>query len=188
MTMRVEEDEGITRVARASGRICAVNDGYSAYPMVRQARAMMRAGEIGKIRLVVANFSHGHHGDADNPRVHWRHDPAMAGVSGQFADCGIHALHMASFICGDQVAELSADMASTIASRVLEGDAMVNFRTERGTAGRLWTLSVATGRERSVPRSTIRHGKRRVSGDRSGGFRTASTSSTEDAMICVMGW
>ncbi|SMO56622.1 Gfo/Idh/MocA family protein [Ruegeria faecimaris] len=150
MTMTVEEGEEIVRIAEASGKLCAVNYCYSAYPMVRQARAMVRVGDIGKVRLVVTNFSHGHHGDAtdaDNPRVRWRYDPAMAGVSGQFADCGIHALHMASFICDDEVTSLSADMASTISSRVLEDDAMVNFRTERGTVGRLWTSSVAIGRQ-----------------------------------------
>ncbi|RME18067.1 MAG: gfo/Idh/MocA family oxidoreductase [Alphaproteobacteria bacterium] len=150
MTMSVEEGEEIVRVARASGKILAVNYAYSAYPMVREARAMVRAGEIGKVRLVVTNFSHGHHGDAtdaDNPRVRWRYDPAMAGVSGQFADCGIHALHMASFICDDEVRSLSADFASTIPSRELEDDAMVNFRMEGGTVGRLWTSSVAIGRQ-----------------------------------------
>ncbi len=150
MTMNVEEGEEIVRVAEASGRICAVNYCYSAYPMVRQARAMVRAGELGKVRLVVTNFSHGHHGDAtdaDNPRVRWRYDPEMAGVSGQFADCGIHALHMASFICDDEVHTLSADLASTIPSRELEDDAMVNFRLQGGTVGRLWTSSVAIGRQ-----------------------------------------
>ncbi|MDX1743949.1 MAG: Gfo/Idh/MocA family oxidoreductase, partial [Ruegeria sp.] len=150
MTMTVEEGQEIVRVAESSGKICAVNYCYSAYPMVRQARAMVRAGDIGKVRLVVTNFSHGHHGDAtdaDNPRVRWRYDPAMAGVSGQFADCGIHALHMASFICDDEVKALSADMASTISSRELEDDAMINFRMEGGTVGRLWTSSVAIGRQ-----------------------------------------
>ncbi|NHB75861.1 Gfo/Idh/MocA family protein [Rhodobacter calidifons] len=150
MTMTVEEGEDITRIAERTGRICAVNYCYSAYPMVRQARAMVRAGDIGKVRLVVTNFSHGHHADAtdaDNPRVRWRYDPAMAGVSGQFADCGIHALHMASFICDDEVEKLSADFASTIPSRQLEDDAMVNFRMSRGTVGRLWTSSVAIGRQ-----------------------------------------
>ena len=53
----------LIEAAKASGKICAVNYCYSAYPMVRQARAMVRAGEIGKVRLVVTNFSHGHHGD-----------------------------------------------------------------------------------------------------------------------------
>ncbi|MCG6884019.1 MAG: Gfo/Idh/MocA family oxidoreductase [Silicimonas sp.] len=150
MTMTVEEGEEIVRVAKASGRICAVNYCYSAYPMVREMRQMVATGQIGKVRLVVANFSHGHHGDAtdaDNPRVRWRYDPKMAGVSGQFADCGIHALHMASFVAGDEVRELSADFASTIASRELEDDAMVNFRMEGGTVGRLWTSSVAIGRQ-----------------------------------------
>lgn len=150
MTMTVEEGEEIVRVAEASGKICAVNYCYSAYPMVREMRQMVKTGQIGKVRLVVTSFSHGHHGDAtdaDNPRVRWRYDPAMAGVSGQFADCGIHALHMASFVVGDEVRSLSADFASTIPSRTLEDDAMVNFRTEGGTVGRLWTSSVAIGRQ-----------------------------------------
>ena len=150
MTMTVEEGEDIVRIAEKSGKICAVNYCYSAYPMVRQARAMVENGELGKVRLVVTNFSHGHHGDAtdaDNPRVRWRYDPAMAGISGQFADCGIHALHMASFICQDDVTQLSADFASTISSRTLEDDAMVNFRMSQGTVGRLWTSSVAIGRQ-----------------------------------------
>ena len=150
MTMSVEEGEEIVKIAAASGRICAVNYCYSAYPMVREMREIVRSGQIGRVRLVVTNFSHGHHGDAtdaDNPRVRWRYDPAMAGVSGQFADCGIHALHMASFITGDQVEQVSADFASTITSRVLEDDAMVNFRMSGGTVGRLWTSSVAIGRQ-----------------------------------------
>lgn len=150
MTMTVEEGEEIVRVAKASGRICAVNYCYSAYPMVREMRHMVASGKVGKVRLIVANFSHGHHGDAtdaDNPRVRWRYDPTMAGVSGQFADCGIHALHMAGFIAGDHVTTLAADFASTIESRELEDDAMVNFRMSRGTVGRLWTSSVAIGRQ-----------------------------------------
>ncbi len=150
MTMTVEEGEEIVKIARASGKTCAVNYCYSAYPMVREMREMVRTGQVGKVRLVVTSFSHGHHGDAtdaDNPRVRWRYDPAMAGVSGQFADCGIHALHMASFIVGDEVEMLSADFASTIASRTLEDDAMVNFRMSGGTVGRLWTSSVAIGRQ-----------------------------------------
>jgi predicted dehydrogenase len=150
MTMTVEEGEEILRLSEKTTGTCAVNYCYSAYPMVRQARAMVQSGEIGKVRVVVANLSHGHHADAEqaeNPRVRWRYDPDVAGVSGQFADCGIHALHMASFICNDHVEELSADFASTIATRQLEDDAMVNFRTAGGVVGRLWTSSVAVGRQ-----------------------------------------
>jgi predicted dehydrogenase len=112
MTMTVEEGEEIVRLARRHGRICAVNYGYTGYPLVRHMRAMVARGDLGKVRLVVAEFAHGHHADAadaDNPRVRWRYDPAQAGVSAQFADCGIHALHMASFVTGQEVETLSAD-------------------------------------------------------------------------------
>ncbi len=153
MTMTVEEGEEIVRVAARSGRICAVNYCYSAYPMVREMRAMVRRGDLGAIRLVVTNFSHGHHadaGEADNPRVRWRYDPRLAGVSGQMADCGIHALHLASFITGDEVEKLSADFASCIADRELEDEAMVCYRTEGGIVGRLWTSAVAVGRQHGL--------------------------------------
>ncbi len=150
MTMTVDEGEEIVKIASKFGKLCTVNYCYSAYPMVRQARDMVQNGELGKIRLIVTNFSHGHHGnaeDANNPRVRWRYDPQMAGVSGQFADCGIHALHMASFIGNDEVESVSADFASTIKGRELEDDAMVNFRMSSGIVGRLWTSSVAIGRQ-----------------------------------------
>ncbi len=112
MTMTVEEGEEIVRVARKAAGICAVNYGYTGYALVRHMRAMVARGDLGSIRMVVAEFAHGHHADvaaqADNPRVRWRYDPAQAGISAQFADCGIHALHMASFVLGQQVTKLSA--------------------------------------------------------------------------------
>jgi predicted dehydrogenase len=114
MTMTVEEGEEIVRAARATGRICAVNYCYSAYPMVRQMRRWSRAAiwENPPGRREFQPRPPRDAADADNPRVRWRYDPAQAGVSGQFADCGIHALHMASFVAGDEVARLSADFAS----------------------------------------------------------------------------
>jgi predicted dehydrogenase len=153
MTMTVEEGEEIVKIARASGKICAVNYGYSGYSLVRHMKAMVARGDLGKIRLVKAEFAHGHHADAedaDNPRVRWRYDPAQAGVSAQFADCGIHALHMASFVTGQEVEKLSADTVSCISSRLLEDDAMVNFRMDGGTVGRLWTSSIAIGRQHGL--------------------------------------
>ena len=157
MTMLVEEGEEIVKIARAKGRICAVNYGYTGYALVRHMRAMVARGDLGQVRLVVAEFAHGHHANAadmDNPRVRWRYDPAQAGVSAQFADCGIHALHMASFVTGQEVEKLSADFASCIPARVLEDDAMVNFRMGGGPdhqiVGRLWTSSVALGRQHGL--------------------------------------
>ncbi|SOE08627.1 predicted dehydrogenase [Hoeflea halophila] len=153
MTMTIEEGEDIVRIAEATGRICAVNYGYSGYSLVRHMKAMVARGDLGQIRLVKAEFAHGHHADAtdaDNPRVRWRYDPAQAGVSAQFADCGIHALHMACFVTGQDVEKLSADTVSCIPSRVLEDDAMVNFRLSGGTVGRLWTSSIAIGRQHGL--------------------------------------
>lgn len=153
MTMTVEEAEEIVGLSRETGKICAVNYGYTGYALVRHMRAMVARGDLGAIRLVKAEFAHGHHADAadaDNPRVRWRYDPAQAGVSAQFADCGIHALHMASFVTGQEVDKLSADCVSCIPSRVLEDDAMVNFRMSGGTVGRLWTSSIAIGRQHGL--------------------------------------
>ncbi len=153
MTMTVEEGEEIVEIAKKTGNICAVNYGYTGYSLVRHMRAMIARGDIGKVRLVNAEFAHGHHADAtdaDNPRVRWRYDPAQAGVSAQFADCGIHALHMASFVTGQEVTKLSADTVSCIDVRTLEDDAMVNFRMDGGAVGRLWTSSVAIGRQHGL--------------------------------------
>lgn len=153
MTVTVEQGEEMVRTARSTGRICAVNYGYSGYPLVRHMRAMVARGDLGRVRLVVAEFAHGHHADAadaDNPRVRWRYDPSQAGVSAQFADCGIHALHMACFVTGQEVERLSADAVSCIETRVLEDDAMVVFRMSGGTVGRLWTSSVAIGRQHGL--------------------------------------
>ena len=149
LTTTVEEAEEIVRTAREHGRICAVNYGYSGYALVRHARAMVARGDLGRIRVVVAEFAHGHHADAadaDNPRVRWRYDPKLAGISSIVADCGIHALHMASFICGQQIVSLAADFVSTIQGRELEDDALIAFRMTGGAVGRLWTSAIAVGR------------------------------------------
>jgi predicted dehydrogenase len=153
MTVTVDEGEEIVRLSRDTGRICAVNYGYTGYALVRHMRAMVARGDLGAVRLVVAEFAHGHHADAagaDNPRVRWRYDPAQAGISAQFADCGIHALHMASFVIGQQAVRLAADTVSCLPSRVLEDDAQVNLRFDGGAVGRLWTSSVAIGRQHGM--------------------------------------
>ena len=153
MTMTVDEGEEIVRLVESTKRICAVNYGYSGYSLVRHMRAMVARGDLGAIRVVNAEFAHGHHADAadaDNPRVRWRYDPKQAGVSAQFADCGIHAMHMASFVTGQEVTKLSADIVSCISSRELEDDAMVNFRMDGGAVGRLWTSSIAIGRQHGL--------------------------------------
>ena len=149
MTLTVEEAEDIVASARRSGAICAVNYGYTGFALVRHMRAMVSRGDLGRVRLIKVEFAHGFHADAadaDNPRVRWRYNPAQAGISAQFADCGIHALHMASYISGQEAKELSSHFVSCVSSRALEDDAMVNVRMDGGAIVRLWTSSVAIGR------------------------------------------
>ncbi len=149
MTVSLDQAEDLVALSKAHNVICAVNYGYSGYALVRHMRAMVARGDLGKIRLIKAEFAHGFHADAadaDNPRVRWRYDPVQAGISAQFADCGIHALHMASFVAGQEARELSADFASCLEGRVLEDDALVSVRMDGGALVRLWTSSVAIGR------------------------------------------
>ncbi len=149
MTMNPDEGKIIVEVAKKTDRICAVNYGYSGYPLVRHMRAAVKRGDLGKVRVVHAEFAGGFYADtadADNPRVRWRFDPEQAGVSAVTADAGIHALHLATFVSGQEVSALSADFASCVAGRVLEDDSFVAFRMTGGAVGRLWTSGLAIGR------------------------------------------
>ena len=149
LTTTVEDAEALVTVARETDRILAVNYGYSGYPLVRHMRAMVARGELGRVRLVFAEFAHGFYADAadqENPRVRWRFDPAQAGASAVFADQAIHAQHLACFVTGQEIRSVSADFASMVEGRRLEDDAMVNFRMTRGAVGRLWATGLAIGR------------------------------------------
>lgn len=153
LTMNSEQARQIVEISKKTGNICAVNYGYTGYPMVIQARHMVQSGQLGKIRLVVSEFAHGHHSDAadmDNPRVRWRYDPKLAGDSSILMDCGIHALNMATFVTGQEIGKLSADFASCIEGRELEDDAMINYRMTNGTVGRLWTSAIALGNQHGL--------------------------------------
>jgi len=165
LTTDLEDAKTLVKTARELNRVNAVNFGYSGYPLVRQMRAAIQRGELGKIRVVFAEFAGGFFADAadaDNPRVRWRFDPKQAGVSAVTSDAGIHALHMACFVTGQRVSSLSADFANFVEGRVLEDDSMVSFRMDGGTVGRLWTSGLAVGRA---------HGLRiQVFGEK-GGFR-----------------
>ena len=165
LTTRLEDAKTLVQTAEEKQRVNAVNFGYSGYPLVRQMRAAVQRGELGKVRVVFAEFAGGFFADAAdavNPRVRWRFDPEQAGVSAVTADAGIHALHMACFVTEQKVQSLSADFSSSVQGRLLEDDSMVSFRMDGGTVGRLWTSGLAIGRA---------HGLRiQVFGEK-GGFR-----------------
>src|SRR3954447_6341401 len=148
LAVTVEEADELCEVARRAGVVCAVNFGYSGYPMAVQAREMIRHGDLGEVRVVVAEFSHGAHADADdahNPRVRWRYDPAQSGVSSVVADCGIHALQMAQFVTGQRITAIAAQFDHCVAGRELEDDALLAVRFDGKAVGRVWTSAVACG-------------------------------------------
>ena len=149
MTTTRETAERLVEIVSASGKIFAVNFGYTGYPLVRQMRSMVLNGEIGKVRLVKAEFAAGFLADAEldkNPRVRWRFDPQQAGASFVMADLGSHAMHLAVFVTGQSIYRLSADFAHGVAGRMLEDDALVAFRMDDGAIGRLWVSGLALGR------------------------------------------
>ena len=148
LTTTVEDGAALVAAAKARRRVLAVNYGYSGYPLIRQARAMALSGELGRIRVVVAEFAHGFHAsaaDAGNPRVRWRYDPRQMGASSVLADVGCHALHLACYAIGQEVRSVAADFASCVAGRELEDDAMLALRFSGGAVGRLWASAVAAG-------------------------------------------
>lgn len=149
----LESARDLVETARSADQILAVNYGYSGYPMVRQAKIMVESGDLGGIRVVVAEFAHGSHADAedaDNPRVRWRYDPRQAGVSSVMADIGLHAIHLACFVIGRHVSRVSADFASCVKGRELEDDASVALRFSGGEVGRLWASAVAVGQQHGL--------------------------------------
>lgn len=149
LTMTAHEAHELVRMTHQAKRICAVNYGYSGYPMVRQMRDMVGAGALGAIRVVFAEFAGGFMADAadaDNPRVRWRFDPKQAGMAAVTIDCGIHALHLASYVTGQNICSVSSDFASGIKTRELEDDNLSAFRLQDGGIGRLWTSGLAIGR------------------------------------------
>ncbi|MBX6324364.1 MAG: Gfo/Idh/MocA family oxidoreductase, partial [Rhodospirillaceae bacterium] len=135
------------RVAR-SGRFLGVTYNYTAYPMVREARALVEAGALGPIRLVHVEFLLGWMAtpvEAESRQAAWRADPARSGPSLVTADLGTHCLHLAEFVSRRRVTELCADLNTFVPGRRLEDDARALLRFDNGARGHLWVSMVAAG-------------------------------------------
>ena len=143
----------LIKLSREKKVLCASMYGYSGYPMVRQAKAMVNAGEIGKIRVIQTEFAHGNCALAvenHSEGAAWRNDPKTSGDSFVLADVGTHALHLATFITGQQVMEVSADRQSFVEGRVLEDNAHVLLRFDKGASGFLWASGIAVGQRHGL--------------------------------------
>jgi predicted dehydrogenase len=154
MTTTVAEALALVQRVRQSQCLFALTHNYSGYPMVRQAREMVAAGELGEVRVVQAEYPQDWLSTAleatGQKQAVWRADPAQAGAGGSLGDVGTHAEHLARFISGLELAEVSADLSSFVPGRQLDDNAHVLLRYTNGARGMLWSSQVAPGNENSL--------------------------------------
>lgn len=119
---------------------------YSGYPMVREARERIAAGELGAVRKIVVEYPQGWlAGEAEGKQAEWRLDPARAGEGGCIGDIGTHAFHLAEFVTGLRVTRLFADLAAVVPGRKLDDDVAVLLRFDNGARGVLLASQIETG-------------------------------------------
>jgi predicted dehydrogenase len=144
----------LCRIADGEGRVLAVTYNYSGYSLVRTAREWVRAGRLGRVHQVQVEYLQDWLLEALEASGHkqasWRTDPDRSGPGGCVADVGSHAFHLAEFVSGLRVGELSAELSTLVPDRRLDDDARVRLRFEGGARGSLWASQVATGHQNSV--------------------------------------
>lgn len=148
-TLNLAEALELERIVAASGRRYALTYTYTGYPMVREARQIVRRGDLGPIRKVVVEYAQGwlsrpieQGGDA---QAMWRADPARSGVGGCSGDIGVHAFNLAEFITGLEVERLCPDLASVVPGRALDDDCNVLLRFGGGARGVLIASQISAG-------------------------------------------
>jgi predicted dehydrogenase len=151
ITTTLDDARDLVQRAADSDLLFAVPHAFAAYPMVRQAQAMIANGELGEIRLVHVEFVMDwltrpidQTGDG---QAAWRTDPKRSGPGGAIADIGTHAWHLAQFVSGQRVTELLADIDSLVSGRRLDDNAHVLLRFENGARGTMIITQVAPGND-----------------------------------------
>jgi predicted dehydrogenase len=154
LTSTLADAQALVDTVRRSGCLFALTHNYSGYPMVRQARAMVAAGDLGDIRVVQAEYPQDWLStkleDSGQKQAAWRVDPQRAGVGGSLGDIGSHAEHLARYVSGLQLSEVCADVSSFVEGRQLDDNAHVLMRYANGARGMLWCSQVAPGNENNL--------------------------------------
>ncbi|MGB1256235.1 MAG: Gfo/Idh/MocA family protein [Thiolinea sp.] len=149
LAFTVQECEELKQLAEAKQRVFGVMYGYSGYPMLHQAREMVKRGDLGEIRVVNMQFAHGFHNTAveeNSPGAKWRMNPEISGPTYVLGDIGTHCWQMAEMITGLQADKLCCMRQSFIPSRApLEDNAHVMVKFKSGAVGTLWASSVNAG-------------------------------------------
>lgn len=160
----LKQARSLKAAAERAGVVFAVTYNYSGYAMVRHARAMVAAGEIGRVRVVQVEYPQEWLTEpieqTGQKQAEWRTDPARSGAGGSIGDIGTHAFHLAGFVSGLAVTEISAELTSFVAGRRLDDNVQVMLRYENGARGSLWASQVAPGNENGL--------RLRIFGDKGG--------------------
>jgi predicted dehydrogenase len=150
VTATLAEALSLRMAVAQSGRVFVVTHNYSGYPMVREARARVAAGQIGRLRMVQVEYPQGWLSErvelsGGNKQASWRTDPLEAGAGGALGDIGTHAFHLACFVTGQTPHAVLADLASLAEGRVLDDNVCVLLRYADGARGAIWASQIAIG-------------------------------------------
>jgi predicted dehydrogenase len=154
MTQTLEEALALREVVKRTGKIFALTHNYTGYPMVKEARELVRRGELGQILKIVAEYPQGWLLDqieaGGQKQASWRTDPARAGASLCIGDIGTHAENLARYITGLKIEALCAEFTSFIGGRALEDDGNLLVRYEGGAKGVLYASQISCGEENNL--------------------------------------
>ena len=151
ITLNLAEARELKRIVDETGLIFCLTHNYTGYPMVKEARAMVRAGKLGKIRKVIVEYPQGWLAQlveaTGQKQASWRTDPAKSGAVGGVGDIGTHAENLAEYITGLRITELCADLTIFVEGRQLDDDANMLLRFDNGAKGLLTNSQIANGEE-----------------------------------------
>ncbi len=155
MAFSLAEAKELKKLVDASGLVFALTHNYTGYPMVKEARAMVKAGKLGRILKIVAEYPQGYaigalKEQADGAISNWRMDPSIAGISNCIGDIGSHAENLARYITGLELEQVAADLNTFIPGRPLDDDGSMLVRYEGGARGVLFASQISTGDENNL--------------------------------------
>ncbi len=153
-TLDLSEAKELAEIVKKSGLLYGLTHNYTGYPLVKEARDMIRAGKLGKIRKVVVEYPQGWLAtkieDSGQKQAAWRTDPKRSGAAGCVGDIGTHAENLAEYITGLKISELAADITAFVEGRLLDDDANILLRFENGAKGVLHCSQIAVGEENNL--------------------------------------
>ncbi|MDF2850515.1 Gfo/Idh/MocA family oxidoreductase [Sphingobacterium sp.] len=153
MTLTTEQAELLQQKVAETGLILCVTYTYSAYPMVKQARHLVKEGQLGSIRKIMVEYPQGWLSkmiENGLSLAFWRTDPEKSGKSGCMGDIGTHAAHLAEYISGLKITKMCADLQTFVTGRKLEDDGNILLGFENGATGVLSASQVAAGEENAL--------------------------------------